>query len=68
MVLLVPDLGNVCSEEIIRLRNFIRDSLFTLPSVEYAYYTNVLCVYGCGCVCVCLCVCVCVCVCVHDQL
>jgi len=35
MVLLIPGQGNVCSEEIIRLRIFIRDSLFTLPSVEY---------------------------------
>ena len=35
---------------------------FTLPSAEYAYYTDVLCVHGCGRVCVCIYVCVCVCV------
>lgn len=54
MVPVIPGQGIVCSEEIIGLRIFILDSLFTLPSVNYAYCTTVLCVYGCWRVCVCM--------------
>ena len=62
---LIPGQGIVCTEEIICLRIFIQDSLFTLSSVQYVYYTNVLCVHVCGrerafvyiCVCVYVCVC-----------
>ena len=76
---LIPGQGIVCTEEIICLRIFIQDSLFTLSSVQYVYYTNVLCVHVCGrerafvyiCVCVyvyryvCMYVCMYVCLCVY---
>jgi hypothetical protein len=65
VISLSPGQGIVCSEEIIRFRIFIRDSLFTLHSVQYAYYTSVLCVWVGArarvCVYVCMYVCMYVC-------